>query len=395
MCGDIRILETKLWRTQTGKSFTSTKWLLTSIFVVFYSWGFCQFEQVDQLEIPVQSDHDYFEIASTEAEGLILYRLLSSFRSNHLEIIHVDTAFNQKWSGSLEVDKGLNLTNQHADKNFLSLLFQPKDFSNRNFELINIDLENGTYTQFGIRNWIPFLPTHFETTENGVLIGGYFVKVPIVIFFNTSTHQSKILPGLFNEPGELTQIKVNEDGGFNVLISAKNFNKQHTIWIKNYDQNGNINSNVMLNPGETSLLFGRTIKTDSDDNIIAGVYGGKNTEYSRGIFVARINKAGDQEINYYNFGDLENFFSYMKAKREKRIKDRIARKKIKRKKVKFSYRFLVHELVSYNNQLIMLGEAFYPKYRTVDGVGNFIYGRSSGVVFVGSQYTRAVVLGIV
>jgi hypothetical protein len=89
----------------------------------------------------------------------------------------------------------------------------------------------------------------------------------------------------------------------------------------------------------------------------------------------------------------------MKAKREKRVKDRIERRKIKGKKIKFSYRFLVHEIVPYKNQFVLLGEAFYPRYKNIDNQYGFFAARPgyqsirNGRIFDGYSYTHAVVMG--
>src|SRR6185369_11103368 len=99
----------------------------------------------------------------------------------------------------------------------------------------------------------------------------------------------------------------------------------------------------------------------NDEQIVSGVYG-RYSSYSRGIFVGVVNSVGEYTIRYYNFSELQRFFNYMKAGRERRIKNRIERRKVKGKKSKFNYRLLVHELVPYNNQYILIGEAFYPHY---------------------------------
>jgi hypothetical protein len=189
-----------------------------------------------------------------------------------------------------------------------------------------------------------------------------------------------------------------------VLISAKNQSKQRTIWIKNYGPDGSLYRNFPLQSQENKhLIFGRSLKTDGNRQIVAGVYGSRNSEYSRGMFIASIDQAGAEQIRYYNFGDLENFFKYMKANREKRVKNRIERRKIKGKKIRFNYRFLVHELVPYKDQFVLLGEAFYPKYRSIDGgyYGGFFNASSpmpnsiiqQGRIFDGYFYTHAVVMG--
>jgi hypothetical protein len=234
-------------------------------------------------------------------------------------------------------------------------------------------------------------------------VGGYYNRIPVVLHYSFTNFRSRVLPGLFSEAGELTQIKIHDDGTFDVLISARNLARQRTMWIKNYDAEGNLLRNLALQPEENKhLIFGRSLKTPGDKQIVAGVYGNRSSEFSRGLFIATIDPSGLEQIKYYNFGDLKNFFHYMKANREKRIKNRIERKKIKGKKIRFNYRFLVHELVPYKDQFVLLGEAFYPKYvsgehgqyRFFSPYGFYPGGLvQNGRIFDGYHYTHAVVMG--
>jgi hypothetical protein len=117
---------------------------------------------------------------------------------------------------------------------------------------------------------------------------------------------------------------------------------------------------------------------------------------SRGIFLARIEPSGDQVINYYNYADLKNFFSYMKAKRQRRVEERIKRRKVKGKKNKFNYHLLVHEVVPWEGKFIMVGEAFFPKYSQSSFYGGYApysYSGNYGMAFEGYKYTHAVVFG--
>jgi hypothetical protein len=172
---------------------------------------------------------------------------------------------------------------------------------------------------------------------------------------------------MLSEMGELNQIKVHENGAFDVLINAKNFTNQKTIWIKGYDAEGNMLHQIPLQPEpKKNLLFAQSVKTTNETQLVAGVYGNRNSDYS---------------------------------KREKRVKERIERRRIRGKKLKFNYRFIVHEIVPYNNQFILLGEAFYPRYSNVDRNLGFFYASypsgtmRDGRVFDGYRYTHAVVMG--
>lgn len=326
-------------------------------------------------------------------EGLLLYRSYDGPAAN-LELIHLDTTFTQKWAGSIALDPRYQLARQEVFGNQAYFLYTNKTYADIHFLLFEIDLTSGNFSRFIIKNYIPFLVTELDITPTGTLIGGYFGgRIPVVLFFDFETQRSRILPGLFNEQGELIQLKSEPSGEFSVLINAKNPARQRVLWIKRYTASGDLIQNEIVRPAEnSSLLFGRAL-TLEEDQLIAGVYGQRNSEYSRGIFIARLNDEETSNPIYFPFADLENFFKFMKAKREQRIKERIQRKKIKGRKIRFQYRFLVHEFVEYDNEYILLGEAFYPKYRSVDRGVYGIGSTQSTMIFDGYQYTHAVIIG--
>lgn len=285
----------------------------------------------------------------------------------------------------------------------LYLLLRDRDFPKKSFFICTIMIESGTYVMNEMKNVIPFAPIEFQITDRAAIVGGYFNTVPVVMYFSLLNYKTKLVPGLQNETGELTQIRTYPDSSFDVLISAKDNTGTKTIWIKNYNADGNLIRNLPLTTDpDKHLIFARSLKMDSESQLVAGVYGRKFSTYSKGIFISRIDPNGYQEIKYYNYGDLHNFFKYLKVKRERRIQDRIQRRKVLGKKIRFNYRFMVHEVVPHNNQFIMLGEAFYPEYTMTDrGFGGSFFRPSyysnsimrEGRIFDGYRYTHAVVIG--
>ncbi|MEX2235570.1 MAG: hypothetical protein WD824_25650 [Cyclobacteriaceae bacterium] len=391
-------------------SILTRSWLTKTVTAcsLFLAPGFfcpvsAQVMQTGRFEVPVQGRSEFFDIIPSSDNGLFLHRQLAGIKEDQIHLIKLDTTFKQNWAGFIAVEKNYRLMGTKAYYEKLFLLLRYKDFSKNDLILIVITEVDGRFVQYHVKGYIPFSPTEFQVTDDAAVIGGYYNRIPVVIHYSFSTMRSKVLPGLFSEAGELTQIKTHEDGSFDVLISAKNLARQRTIWIKNYDPEGNLLRNLSLQPEENRhLIFGRSIKMEGDKQIVAGVYGTRSSEFSRGLFIATIEPSGFEQIKYYNFGDLKNFFQYMRANREKRIKNRIERKKIKGKKIKFNYRFLVHELVPYKDQFVLLGEAFYPRYVSTDG-GHYRfftpYGSmpnnliQDGRIFDGYYYTHAVVMG--
>lgn len=372
------------------------------LFITVTSFG--QIDQQARFEILLSENdiNEDYAVSSLNEQGVLIYRKLIGNREDQLELIKVDTTLKENWRGYITLQKTLRVSHLKVKDDIVFILLKSAIYTTGDFQVLAIRVVDGNYKVYTIKNLIPFNPTDFVVTSYGMMLGGYFNYRPLVLYFSFQTERSKILPGLFNEQGELTQIKPYDNGFVDVIISAKNYDRKKCLWIRNYDQNADLVKTTVLEP-ETNknLIFGRSVKMPNDEQVVAGVYGNKNMEYSRGIFVADINPFGEYTINYYNFSDLENFFSYMKVRKEKRVKERIERRKIKGKKIKFNYRLLVQEVVPYGNQFIMLGEAFYPRYTFTSSAANSGYVSSfygnplmrGDRVFDGYQYTHAIVIG--
>lgn len=386
----------------TGTSFISIRLKFISFLLVTF---LClpivqaQINQLDRFEILLseQDENENYQVSSLEEKGLLLSRRLIGKTEDIIELIKIDTALHETWKGYITIPKENKISHIRMKDTFVFILM--KSIQSTNFQIVSIKIEDGNYGIANVKNLIPFNPTDFVITGTGVMIGGYFNYRPLVLYFNFKSQLSKILPGFFYEMGELTQIKPYPDGTVDILVSAKNWERENCIWVRTYNEDGDLIKTIILEPEvNRNLIFGRAVKMPNGAQVVAGVYGGRNVEYSRGIFVAEINPFGEYVIKYHNFGDLENFFNYMTAKREKRVKERIERRKIKGKKIKFNYRFLVHEVMPYQNSYVMLGEAFYPRYTYTSGRGN-IYGFYSNSlmrgerIFDGYQYTHAIVIG--
>lgn len=380
------------------KSFTLIKYAWSSLLLFVVVAVQAQVLQTNRYELPLfEENTSPFEVTSLKEEGLLLHRRISSEGRDEYAITKLDTAYQRTWQGFIPLNRNFTIVKKQFHKSKFCMLLVGKTLYD--FQIIIFDDKTGSYTLYELRNYIPFAPTEFEVNDVSAVIGGYYNRVPIVVHFDFKTLRLKILPGLFSEIGQLDQIKMYDDNTFDILVCARYFNREKTLWIKSYSPEGDfINQLVLQAEGNKSLLFGRILRTPDNLKIVAGVYGQRNSEYSKGLFVTSITPFGDQQLRYHNFADLENFFSYMKENREKRIKGRIDRRRTKGKTNRFNYRLLVHELIPYQNQFILLGEAFYPKYQNINNAyGFFTYGSSSNhasnMIFDGYRYTHATVLG--
>ena len=364
--------------------------------------GFTQVEQSNRFEVEIHAFDKQYDVINGGVDGILLVRQTDerNRKGDHrFELLSLDTALKTNWEKEMYINRFWEYRGyDYSDGNYF-LLFKYHRRNSRDLKILKLNLINGDTVHYTIRNLIPIELTEFEMTQNAALLGGYFNYNPLVIYFNLSTLKSKVLPGIYQNRTELIQIKVDDDkNSFVVIVSEKTFDKRNTLAIKTYDSSGELIGNEKLEPEEDKgLIYGRAAEFDFDISLLAGTYSTKRGTFSRGLFVATVNTNGEQNINYYNFADLENFFNYMKAKRRKRIANRIERKRINGKKIKFNYRLLVHDIIESEGQYIMIGEAFYPKYNTSSSFAssNSVYqGQSNyGSYFAGYRYTHAVVIG--
>jgi hypothetical protein len=383
--------------------------LALTFFLFAFAMAHGQVQQPGRFEISLREgdEESPYRVASLRERGLVAYRRLVGKREDQIELIKIDTSLKEEWRGYIQVEKSLNLLFVEQRRDYFFLLFKNTDYAMGDFQIVAVQAATGDYGTYTVKNLIPFAVNQFMVTPEAALISGYYNYRPLVLHFHFGRQQSKILPGFFNEAGELNQIKLSADGTVDIIVSAKNFERKKCLWIRTYDGEGSLLKTIVLQPeADKHLIFGRSIKMPGGEQVVSGVYG-RYTEYSRGIFLARINPYGEYTINYYNFADLQRFFNYMKAGREKRIKSRIERKKIKGKRIRFNYRILVHELIPHGRQLVMLGEAFYPHYSYAGRPGSSYFSSYSPfiprfyanplvrgeLVFDGYQYTHAVVIG--
>lgn len=385
---------------------TST-WFILFVFFLLSGVASAQVSQV-RYEMPLlRNQSEPYMTTSLRENGILIYNGIIIDNQNAIQVHRVDTTFTEVWKGFIKLDRTMNLVSSYYLGGFVFMLLKDKFNPLAEFQIVTIEVNKGTYGTFNVKTLIPFIPTHFQVTAEAAVIGGTFNYRPLVLYYNFQLRQSKILPGFFNEPGDLNQVRTDNLGNIDIVVAAKNHQRKRSLWIRNYDRLGELTKTIVLQPDdEKNLIFGRSVSQANGEQIVSGVYG-RYTDYSRGIFIANIDAEGGYKIKYYNFGDLQRFFSYMKVRREQRIKHRIERRKVKGKKLRFNYRLLVTELIPYgNDQYVMMGEAFYPHYAypsaSTRGFGGYynmnmrgpFVGSSRGdLVFDGYQYTHAVVVG--
>ncbi len=331
------------------------------LILFLFEAGFCQIAQSKRVELEIKHYEDFFNVISGEQHGIMILKESSKRVENgyNWEFIHIDTSLNITWRKEIAIDFDLSLIGFVHHNSYAYLLF---DKNEKEMELIKVGFEQGDTSNYKIQKTIPVEFTHFDIVGQSAILAGAFNARPVVFIYDFINQKIKTLPGFFNNNSEITQISVdNENNNFSVISIEKGLHKKYYVGVRIFDQFGSLIHTQQVEPEDgKNFVFGIVSKLQ-DQYLLVGTYAKRKSKESKGIFFTRLDSASN--VNYYAYTDFENFFNYMKAKRKKRVKDRIERKKIKGQKLKFNYRLLVHDIMENNNQYIMLGEAYFPKYQ--------------------------------
>ncbi len=375
------------------------------LFFILPLFGYAQLEQPQRFETELEGYDAEYEIIIGGTNGVILYRTLNEYdkKGGQLwDFVRLDTALNVTWQRRVYLEKNIDFKGFDYSMESYFFLFQQTSGNSKDLKLMQMKSANGDTLRYTIKNLVPLILTEFEVTNGAAIIGGYYNREPVVMHYSFKENKIKVLPGIFGSKTELVQLKV-DDESLTVLVSDRTFDKRNTLTIKSYDIEGDYLNTFRFNPDyDKGLIFGRLAEMEDIRNLIVGTYGAKKSDYSQGLFLGLVDQENKQNIEYFNYADFDNFFNYMKAKRQKRISDKIDRKKVKGKKIKFNYRLLVHEVFKQGDTYILLGEAFYPKYSSPSAsnvgfypgqYGGYGYGTQDYMPmnFAGYRYTHGVV----
>jgi len=379
---------------------------LSLLFILSSFFAIGQVSQPTRYEIEIDDLNDDYYIVSAKEKGLFLFKELEENETkneNVWEIIRLDTNLIEINRQEVLIDKKFSFKGYSYDKDRFVMLFQEGLEYAKDLLFVTFSAKyDNEFKSYLYNNVVPIRLTEFEIKNDAVIFGGNVNMRTVVMLYNFTAEKGIVLPGFYSDRSTLLQLVTSTNDDFiRVITSDRLMNKRYGITIRAFNTFGEPEFTRTLEAKDNlSLTDGRIVNSSEGGNLLAGTYSIKRrTETSRGIFIADLEREQEKQIRYYNYGNLDNFFNYMKEKRKNRVLKRIARKKIKGKKLKFSYRLYVQDIVKQKDQNILIGEAYFPTYSNRSyGYGYTAYSydpflnRGSTQVFDGYKYTHAVII---
>ncbi len=197
------------------------RFLFAVLFVVLTTPASAQEVSQSRFEMPLHVGQTIpYRTVSLKEQGLLVYGNVIADDQNAIEVIRLDTTFRELWRGFIKIDRSMFLINSRFVGDHVFMLLKDRFNPQAEFQVVSLHLDRGNYSIENVKTMIPFVPTHFDVTPSAVLIGGHFNYRPLVLYYSLLLKQSKILPGFFNEPGDLDQMQTDALGNIGIVVSA-------------------------------------------------------------------------------------------------------------------------------------------------------------------------------
>lgn len=381
-----------------------------------------------RVEIQTRSNADQMIVVPIGGEGVVLF---SEVTSGKYTFTKYTTELKEDWSVDCMVNGSLKLSKYVFHGNSLYLFLQ--DFKSPMYQVVKLNTTAGFAEKFDVRSLDKLEVTDFEAIGNDAFIAGKTRNEPILMHINLMDRKTEVLPTATKGKSEIQSLEVDSARNELNVTFASVRGREHTMIIKSFAPDGQpVKSVVLESAPERSLLTGRVSPVGNDQDLVIGTYGARGSSYAtsrnmysgysrsvyagpadftQGLYISKLNGDDPQFTKYYSFTDFKNFFKFMDARQQSRMEKQIKRRKDQGKDLRLQYRLLVHDIIKYNGQYVMVAEAYYPEYRNnynsygypysygYGGFGGFYgggYGSRYGgraPVFDGYVYTHAVIAG--
>ncbi len=373
-------------------------------------------------EIELDGMAENKNILSLKNQGLVIF-----YTSNNSDnttktwnFIKLDTNITQLWQTKINASTGFQYSNYCQIDQKLYLLFL-KSYA---FEIITIDLISGENTILnGITSHKQVLVEDFKIIGDLAIWGGCIpptdgkvaLKTGMAMLFFPLLFVPNFIPDKsafamsvslsngrkkdysFNFKGFSSVTDIMSDAKTNDgFLFVKNSNGSQTnLFVQDISESGARSKSIKLSPvsAKYSLINGKLGYINNSKKVIIGTYKTSKNNGAQGFYFTVIENGKQDFIQYHSFSKLSNFFNYLGEKEQKRMTEKIASKKESGKDVSLNYNIILHDILAENGTFKIVGEAYYPHYRT-DFRTIWINGRPVQQmfdVFDGWRYSHAII----
>jgi len=366
-----------------------------------------------RVELNANLDMEDYNLVPCRENGLLVF-FESNKRGSGIDtkvwrFAFYNKNFQQEWLADTALINGMKFKGFAHDRNNTYLLFVDVDRqkSEYNFQILKVDYGKNIFETIEIQGPEKSEPVHFSIHEGKAFLA-----------LNNSKYEPSILR-VDLPTGEVKQVKPQLDG-MNIIQQLKydsisqmihivldNYmnKKQNEIQILQIDASGKVGKKVSIKTAIEKKVISeaRIAEIHADTIVVLGTYsnfpiriGEKEDESgpeTAGYFITRFEGEKEVFIYYYNFLEFEEMFRSLSSKTVADLRRKAEKQKSRGEEYSLDYTLLLHDIIPYRGNYILLSEAYYPEYRTVTNMYYDYYGRpipQTYTVFDGYKYISGI-----
>jgi hypothetical protein len=306
--------------------------------LLFASPTTAQINQVARYEQEQKNSESTWTIISMKDKGIALVRDKNKFLSGEklFEIHTLDTTLTETGFTEVGVPSRMNLIGYEYLDDYLYVLLRSGENEVAQVLLLEYHLPSKEVFRYEIKHQFSLRLTHFTVLDRHAILAGYVGREPAVLIYDIRESALKVVPGFFTNDTELLDLRINQNGTFNTLITNRASRTEKSLVLRTFDASGTqlMEDEIMIDQNKT-ILSGLTSSLVRDELLIAGTYGVGNAKVASGFFSVLADPFKEQPIHYYDFAQLNHFLDYMSDKRADKIKSTAQRFREKAKDPEF------------------------------------------------------------
>jgi hypothetical protein len=232
-----------------------------------------------------------------------------------------------------------------------------------------------------------------------VLQGKYFIiadnrtdQKPVLLYLDPDQEKPVMLPSIYGSESTFSDMLADPAHGRADVVITESNGRISRLQVKSFDPKGQLLHNYfILQQDHRGLLNAEVTPGDSLSKMLVGTYGARDLRYAQGFFTAPV---ASQIVSgeFYSFLQLQNFYKYMKPRREERTRKRELARIAEGKEPLQRYRLLLHDLITTPTGYVLPAEIYFPQYRSSSGYLDPRF-RDSDRTATAYKRTHAIALG--
>ncbi|WP_448520059.1 hypothetical protein [Rhodoflexus sp.] len=285
-----------------------------------------------------------------------------------MTIAKYDTALNLQWAQRYVLDASSHLNIYAWQGNHLFFLIPKTDFR---YDIMRLNVVSGQLSKIRYDKIVDLQVSHFAVINDVILMGGQVNSDPVVIHYDYMRSKPKILPSLSQLKGQISRMDVSPENNAISVIVSSSIRRKASFYYYIYNSEGLLlHKRVVPHEQEYNIINFRPYFISQDKQLLLGLYSLTGKEKSQGVYVTSFDGSNWEEIKFYDFGFLKNFFNYMPPRRRERTVLRLQDKREEGKIPKLDYNFFARDLIVTPNRIFFVAESYVPVF-VENSIGRF------------------------